>query len=218
VNSEALQQAYGTASFMMEAQMGMEQYQELVEDQFGNDGFAHPAPHGVVEDEQEVDEEIWGNESEVDEELSEALRISLSESQSSTSRSLPSPSDSPPERFRRRSSTSTLADEDSPPKVYVRPRAQRDSRASPKRSKASRLYKGGIRDSPILVDDDFPTRKRRRISTPDVERSNGLSVREGKQPQKRFSMGSNADQLLDLNNLGQSSAAPASDVVEEEDL
>jgi hypothetical protein len=217
VNSEALQQAYGTAAFMMEAQMGMEQYQELVEDQFGNDGSAHPMPEDIWEDEPEVEEEVREDESEVDEELHEALRISLNESQSSTSRSLPSPSNSPPERFRRGSSTPTLADEDSPT-VYVRPRAQRGSRASPERPKASRSYERGVRGSPILIDNDLPTRKRRRISTPDVERSKGLSVREGKQPQKRFSLGSNADQLLDLNNLGQSSAAPASDVVEEEDL
>jgi hypothetical protein len=185
--SEEQRQAWDEAGQLKGAEAGLEYWRKEVNKQIGSE---------TSQSLDQYPEELVGDEEEKDEQLAEAIRISL-ETHRRESTNLPTPSSSPPQRNWRRSPQSAItidSDEDS---LYASP--PKRPCFSPERVRPSRQ-----RDD---VTSSLPnTRKRIRDESPELDPSS-------QQTKYRPAL-SGLDQLLGRSSLSQRSTAPTSDAIE----
>jgi hypothetical protein len=189
--SEEQRQAWDEAGQLKGAEAGLEYWRKEVNKQIGSETSQSLDQYSKFDP-----EELVSDEEEKDEQLAEAIRISL-ETHRRESTNLPTPSSSPPQRNWRRSPQGAItidSDEDS---LYASP--PKRPCFSPKRVRPSRP-----RDD---VTSSLPnTRKRTRDESPELDPSS-------QQTKYRPAL-SGLDQLLGRSSLSQRSTAPTSDAIE----
>jgi hypothetical protein len=193
LQSDEQRQAWSTACFLKDAGAGLEYWREEVSRQFG------------TEAQQESDcepDELVGDDEEIDEQLREAIRISLKACADSSI--LPTPSPSPPEKRPRRThgDVITLDSDDDEDSLYSRP-PRTGSYSSPKSLKRMRI--SHVRDGGLL----HPKHARKESHSIDRDRAN----HEVQQKEPRFFL-SGTTPLDQLSSLSQQSLTPTSDAIE----
>jgi hypothetical protein len=185
-------QAWAMACFLKDAGAGLEYWREEVSKQLG------------IEAQQESDsepDELVGDDEEIDEQLREAIRISLASCARSSI--LPTSSSSPPVKRPGKTPRDivTLDSDDDDDSLYSRP-AKKEPLSSPKPPK--RVRPSHVRDSgPLHL-------KRIRKEDHSIDRDRANRETQQKKPQS-FPSGTPLDQL---SSLGQQSTTPTSDAIE----
>ena len=198
--SEDLRHAYETARFLKDTKVGLEYWKKEVETQYRSSTLQDVEPEDTID-----------YESDVDEELREALRISHEAYYSSTPQNLSTASRSPPKRSRRQCSILISDDEDMG--LYSSPPPKNRARSSPKRSRPSR-FQNDLQNSlsRISTNDELP---RKAINAgPSIVQDNAGLATQKKKVSSQFSSGTPLDRLFELGSLGRRSSAPISDVIE----
>jgi hypothetical protein len=206
--TDEMKQAYNTVAFMKDAGLGLEYWKDEVGRQFGTGTLSNPTPEP---------EESWDAESEADEELKQALRISSQAHYGSTPHNIPTTSRSLPERGGRQSSVITIDDDEDEADnldLYSPPSPRRRLLASPKRSRPSHPRYRFQECSIVISDDEDLPRKHPRKKSLSVDGDSKESSPQQKRVRPRFSGGTALDQLLQSSSLGQRSSAPVSDSIE----
>lgn len=195
---------------LQESGAGLEYWIDEVRREFGS---------GTLPDlgsDPDAEEELVGDEEEIDEQLKEALRISREAYYGPTPARLPTPSSSAPDKRQSLTHREVIILEDDDDdyedfSLYSQPSRMVKSYSSPKRSRTCRLQQDYRRSSSTLSDDEQHLRKQQRSTfSASAYDTSQQTLQKTRRPSQLLGQST----LDRLGDLGQSSSTPTSDNID----